>query len=71
MMGTTDGSNTTNSTPQNWGIKFSNNSKYDRISISNIDCSNNRAGGVYFSYNKGQHNYIHNVIGVHAGNQGH
>ena len=71
MMGTTDGSNTTNSTPQNWGIKFSNNSKYDRISISNVDCSNNRAGGAYFSYNKGSNNYIHNVIGVHAGNQGH
>ena len=71
MMGTTDGSNTTNSTPQNWGIKFSNNAKYDRISISNVDCSNNRAGGAYFSYNKGSNNYIHNVIGVHAGNQGH
>ena len=71
MMGTTDGSNTTNSTPQNWGIKFSNNAKYDRISISNVDCSNNRAGGAYFSYNKGANNYIHNVIGVHAGNQGH
>ena len=71
MMGTTDGSNTTNSTPQNWGIKFSNNTKYSRISISNVDCSNNRGGGAYFSYNKGTANYIHNVIGVHAGNQGH
>ena len=47
------------------------NSVYDRISISNVNCLANRSGGAYFSYNKGQHNYIHNVMGTHAGNQGH
>ena len=71
MMGTTDGSITNSSTPQRYGIAFQLNTKYTRISISNVDCTNNRTGAVRFSYNKGNDNYIHNVIGVHAGNQGH
>ena len=71
MMGTSGNSLTDSNNPQNYGIKMHFNSVYDRISISNVNCLANRSGGAYFSYNKGQHNYIHNVMGTHAGNQGH
>ena len=70
MMGTTDGSPTNNSTPQRYGIAFQLNTKYDRISISHVDCSNNRTGPVLFDYSKGTNNYSHNIVGVHAGNSG-
>ena len=69
IMGSTDGGNST-STPQRYGIAAVNNSKYDRVTINNVDCTGNRTGTVQFNPNNGSDNYIHNVIGFHGTHSG-
>ena len=69
MMGFTDGNNMT-TTPQRYGIAAVNNSKYDRVTINNVDCTGNRTGTVQFNPGNGSDNYIHNVIGFHGSHSG-
>ena len=71
MMGTTD-SNSGNltTTPQRYGINFTNNTKYKRIIINNVDCSSNRTGSIQFSSSSGIDNMIHNVIPFHGSHDG-
>ena len=71
MMGTPDpGSNNTTTTPQRYGINFTNNTKYKRIIVNNVDCSSNRTGAIQFNSGHGIDNMIHNVIGFHGGHSG-
>jgi len=69
MMGTTDGGNST-STPQRYGISFTNNVKYKRIIINNVDCSGNRTGTVNYNTGNGPHNFYHNAIPDHGSHSG-
>ena len=71
MMGTTDpnGGNLT-TTPQRYGINFTNNAKYQRIIINNVDCSGNRTGPINYNISNGSNNFMHNVIPVHGSHAG-
>ena len=69
IMGSTNGG-TNSSVPQRYGIAAVNNSKYDRVTINNVDCTGNRTGTVQFNPNNGSDNYIHNVIGFHGTHSG-
>ena len=70
MMGTTDGQTTGGATPQRYGINFTSNSRYSRIIISNVDCSNNKQASLQFNPGNGTHNYQHNVMPIHASHLG-
>ena len=70
MMGTTAGQTTGGATPQRYGINFTNNVKYSRIIISNVDCSNNKQASLQFNPGNGSHNYQHNVMPIHASHLG-
>ena len=71
IMGTTDpSSGNLTTTPQRYGINFTNNSTYKRIIINNVDCSGNRTGSVQFSVSSGIDNMIHNVIPYHGSHSG-
>ena len=71
IMGTPDpGSNNMTTTPQRYGINFTNNTKYKRIIINNVDCSSNRTGSIQFSVSNGIDNMIHNVIPYHGSHSG-
>ncbi len=69
IMGSTNGGNN-GGVPQRYGIAAVNNSKYDRVTINNVDCTGNRTGTVQFNPNNGSDNYIHNVIGFHGTHSG-
>ena len=66
MMGSID----TGSSTQRYGINFTNNTKYKRIIINNVDCSNNQTGSHQFSTGNGTDNMIHNVIPFHGSHAG-
>ena len=71
IMGTPDpGSNNMTTTPQRYGINFTNNTKYKRIIINNVDCSSNRTGSIQFNVGNGIDNMIHNVIPYHGSHSG-
>ena len=66
MMGSIDGA----SSIQRYGINFSQNVKYKRIIINNVDCSNNQTGSHQFIVGNGTDNMIHNVIPFHGSHVG-
>ena len=66
MMGSID----TGSSTQRYGINFTNNTKYKRIIINNVDCSNNQTGTHRFTVGNGTDNMIHNVIPFHGSHAG-
>ena len=70
IMGSTDGQTTGGTTPQRYGINFTNNTKYTRIIISNVDCSNNNQASLQFNPGNGLYNYQHNVMPIHASHLG-
>ena len=71
IMGTTDpSSGNLTTTPQRYGINFTNNTTYKRIIINNVDCSGNRTGSIQFSSSSGIDNMIHNVIPFHGSHDG-
>ena len=71
MMGTTDpSSGNMTTTPQRYGINFTNNTTYKRIIINNVDCSSNRTGSIQFNVGNGIDNMIHNVIPYHGSHSG-
>ena len=66
MMGKIDGAGTA----QRYGINFTNNVKYKRIIINNVDCSMNLTGSHRFTVGNGTDNMIHNVIPFHGSHSG-